>query len=625
MLLRESSLRQRLFLVFMGFVGILVASALMSWWFYQKADKLNEFNHKVENLLVEVFALYKLEQDFFTHEILTQEFYKTKKSKSLTEHHARLKKTQEILQGLSQHPIATSLDEDQMSFSAKLLKIKDSLQAYGQVFDKVVALTLQRGFIDDGLEGRVRATAHQLEDTGLYPAKLLTLRRHEKDYLYRKDTAYVQKFTDTNTDFRASIQTDRNLSNTQKTALEALLMEYQSLFQQLVRLESIIGLNYTNGKISGKRGLLRQLGSGLIYAIEDILKKTDKKILDLKKNHYQLFVFYSALMLLGSISISYLSANKITKPIENLSRIIQQNVDNRFDSPIELANTGSSREVKKLNSNFNQMLLELREYIYQIKENNHELNQQNEELNANNTKLQDSEERLSKLNSVKDKFLSIISHDLRAPLNTIVGFMKILEIDFQAFTEEEIKQFTSETQKSVNRLVNLLDNLLQWSLSETEDIKFEPEKLDLKQLLTENISLYKITAQEKEVSLKLDAQAPITVYADANMVNFILRNLLSNAIKFSEKQTSISITAQHTGQQIHLEVKDQGVGISEKNIQKIFNAEEHFSTTGTQKEKGTGFGLLLCKNFVEKNGGTIHIESKLGKGTTVSFTLPAAS
>jgi signal transduction histidine kinase len=626
MLFKGSSLKRRLLIVFLGFTCMLGLLALISWWFYQRADSLNRFNYQVEGLLVEVFTLSKIEQDFFSHEIINKYFYESKKSSYLTQHQKLIAKTQTKLNNLLQDPISSGLNQQGRKFNQDLKVIKDTLKAYNQVFEKLVNLTLQRGFVENGLEGEMRQTAHLIEEMQVYPEKLLTLRRYEKDYLYRKDTLYLSNFIKLNKEFRLHISQEPTLSNEQKTKVNTLLLEYQDQFYQLVSLESIIGLNYTNGRISGKRGLVRRLNNNLVASIEILLKDTDEQIINFKDNHYHLFLSFIVIMLLGSILLSYFLANRITRPIENLSRIIQQNIDNHFESPVELAKTGTTKEVQTLNRNFNHMLLELREYLHQIKESNHKLNQQNEELNTNNIKLLVSENRLSKLNSVKDKFLSIISHDLRAPLNTIVGFMQILEIDFQAFTQDEVMQFTSETQKSVNRLVNLLDNLLQWSLSETEDIKFEPETLNISQLASENVELYKATAEGKGVNFNLKIDTNLCAYADTNMINFVFRNLLSNAIKFSLVNTQITLKGylSEDRKKIHIEVKDQGVGISPKNLSKVFNPEEHFSTTGTSKEKGTGFGLLLCKNFVEQNGGNIGLESVLDEGTTVFFTLPSS-
>ncbi len=621
---KKGSLRDRLLAVFLSFVGMIGFVALVNWWFYQKSDALNSFNYRVEGLMVDVFALNKLEQDFFSFEIYTPQFHKSQKSQFIQQHQLIAQRTQNEIEDLLKNPLTLELYSNNKPFQEDLINIKDTLKAYVDAFDKIVQLTLQRGFIDYGLEGEMRNVIHQIEATSISQIDLLTLRRYEKDYLNRKDTAYVAKFIKTHKTIITKIENDKSINATQREKIKALLQDYQNHFVKLVHLESIIGLNRFNSKVSGKRGLINRLSANLVASIERLLKETNQNIDLLKKNHYHSFVLVSITMVLAGLLISYVLAKRITAPIENLTQIIERNMKNRFENPIELAKTGSTKEVVRLNQNFNQMLLELREQLQQIKENNHELNQQNEELNANNTKLQDSEERLCKLNNLKDKFLSIISHDLRAPLNTIIGFMRILETDYQAFTETEIHTFASETQKSVARLVNLLDNLLQWSLSETEDIKFNPTTLDIAQLAADNLALYEVTAREKNLQLILHAPPTLEAYADANMVNFIFRNLLSNAIKFSqhEKQIKIEIYPSQDNKKVEIKVIDQGIGIPSQDLHKVFNREEHFSTTGTSREKGTGFGLLLCKNFVERQGGEISLESQEGTGTTVSFNLP---
>jgi signal transduction histidine kinase len=169
-----------------------------------------------------------------------------------------------------------------------------------------------------------------------------------------------------------------------------------------------------------------------------------------------------------------------------------------------------------------------------------------------------------------------------------------------------------------------LDNLLQWSMSQTGEIEFKPEILNLNEIVAENLALYVDAAARKKIRLNSQIIDNQSIRADENMLNFIIRNLLSNAIKFSNADSEIKIAVTSEPNYQLISIIDQGVGMSAEQASKIFDAQEHTSTVGTQAEKGTGLGLPLCQSFVERNGGQIWAMSEVGKGTTFSFTIPKA-
>jgi signal transduction histidine kinase len=238
-----------------------------------------------------------------------------------------------------------------------------------------------------------------------------------------------------------------------------------------------------------------------------------------------------------------------------------------------------------------------------------------------NTHIRESESRLTKVNAVKDTFFSIISHDLRSPLNTLSGFLQILEIQADAFTPDEIQNFTQDVQKSLNRLLDLLENLLQWSRSQTDEVEYKSEKINLAETAQNNVDLYFRTAQEKGIKLISHITADKWVVADKNMLNFVFRNLISNAIKYSHAGSQIDVIAEAKGGFEEITVSDQGIGMTPQVLDRVFRPEEHLSTPGTNYEKGTGFGLSLCKTFIEKHNGHIEIDTAPEKGTAVKFTV----
>lgn len=232
-----------------------------------------------------------------------------------------------------------------------------------------------------------------------------------------------------------------------------------------------------------------------------------------------------------------------------------------------------------------------------------------------------SEERLRELNATKDKFFSIIAHDLKNPFNDLMGFTQLLALNINKYDKTKIEQFTQIIHQSSKLAYNLLENLLDWSRSQTGTLKFRPERICISQLIDENIELLESTARNKNIEIYSEVNGETYAYADKNMVRTIIRNLISNAIKYTNQGGHIRIQSS-CSKSCKISVTDSGIGISADNINKIFKIDESFSTIGTEREKGTGLGLILCKEFVEKNGGKLRVKSEHGKGSTFTFTLP---
>lgn len=234
-------------------------------------------------------------------------------------------------------------------------------------------------------------------------------------------------------------------------------------------------------------------------------------------------------------------------------------------------------------------------------------------------------EELKNLNTTKDKFFSIIAHDLKNPFITILGFSELLLSDYNELNDEEKLFYIEEMKKSADTSHSLLQNLLQWSRSQTGRIVFQPKILPIDKIILDNIELLKPTAEQKEIKIDYSQLSTINVLADEDMASTIIRNLISNAIKFTGRKGNIYITAVDSDSFVNISVKDSGIGMSEETQRKLFQLDTSYSTEGTEKETGTGLGLILCKEFIEKNGGTIIVESKYGEGSTFHFTLPKPS
>ncbi|MBN1990148.1 MAG: PAS domain-containing protein [Bacteroidales bacterium] len=228
------------------------------------------------------------------------------------------------------------------------------------------------------------------------------------------------------------------------------------------------------------------------------------------------------------------------------------------------------------------------------------------------------------LNSTKDKFFRIIGHDLRNPFNNIMGFTElIIERISQGDTEKALF-FANLLSQTTTSAYELLENLLTWSRSQSGVIDFNPEKVSVKRVLDYNVQLLSGAAQIKGIELVLELHSDLHVTADSNMLLTVVRNLVTNAIKFSSVGDSITLTAIEQGKRVVVSIADTGVGIPKSKIDKIFRVDGNVKSKGTANEPGTGLGLILCREFVQKNGGTIWVDSQEGKGSTFSFSLPKA-
>ncbi|MHB1146813.1 MAG: sensor histidine kinase, partial [Lutibacter sp.] len=230
--------------------------------------------------------------------------------------------------------------------------------------------------------------------------------------------------------------------------------------------------------------------------------------------------------------------------------------------------------------------------------------------------------KLKQLNSTKDKFFSIIAHDLKNPLNSIAGFTELMMENNEIYNAEKRLKFLKIIKGSTAKVSNLLDNLLIWANSQSGNLKFNPKKIELIQQVSNVCSFLEIQAINKEISILNKVEKSIFVKADENMIDTILRNLISNAIKFTQAKGEIQIYSTLKNDFVEITVKDNGVGMSESEIASIFNVNEINSNLGTSNEQGSGLGLILCRDFVESHGGKIWVESGVNQGSEFKFTLP---
>lgn len=264
----------------------------------------------------------------------------------------------------------------------------------------------------------------------------------------------------------------------------------------------------------------------------------------------------------------------------------------------------------------------LRKHFEELQIVRDDLEERTSELAILNEKLRQSEMQLEEINKNKDRFFSIISHDLRSPFNSLLGLTKLILEDFDGFSKEEIKDSIYNLHQVSEGLFILIEDLLDWSRIQFNRIEFQAETFNLYDLVVFVVNSLKLVARDKNISIVNLVPKNCTVRADQHMINTIIRNLVGNAIKFTPKYGLVKISSGFDIDDIIISVEDTGVGMKKEIADKLFKMESKVSTSGTEGEAGTGLGLLICKEFVEKHDGTIWVKSEPEKGSSFYFRIP---
>lgn len=244
------------------------------------------------------------------------------------------------------------------------------------------------------------------------------------------------------------------------------------------------------------------------------------------------------------------------------------------------------------------------------------------ELTNLNIQLKKSRSELIRSNYSKDKFFNIIAHDLKNPFSILYTTSELLNEYYDDITEQKRKEYINTINLSVRHLLKLIENLLEWARSQRGMKQFKPEKFSFSESLKVCIDLIRPNADIKNIGISYNEKEDIFVTADRNMIRSVLRNLLTNAVKFTKRGGQIKISTEVSEDFLKFEVTDNGVGIRKRDIPKLFVIDKHYVSNGTENEKGTGLGLILCKEFIEKHGGNLYVRSKFRKGSTFGFEIP---
>ncbi|MBN1651598.1 MAG: HAMP domain-containing histidine kinase [Bacteroidales bacterium] len=324
----------------------------------------------------------------------------------------------------------------------------------------------------------------------------------------------------------------------------------------------------------------------------------------IKKSSRTSFIISVFLFLLG-ILISYFFIRSVTKPLIQLQKASTKIALGDYDCSIPIR---SNDEIGALAKSFREMAAKVRQLISSL----------NQEIESSKK----AEEELIKINAEKDRFFSIIAHDLRSPFNNFLGLTQIMEEELEKLSAEDLKKMTSGMKTSAAKLFALLENLLKWAKSKQGLMAIEPEFLRLNILVNETLNQFEDTIKQKNIRIENKVDDSISVFVDQNVLQTVLRNLISNALKFTPHSGKIVIDAQRKENEVEVFIQDSGIGMHAKLLSNLFRIDMQTSRKGIDGEPSSGLGLILCKEFIEKSGGKIWAESEENRGTTFFFTLP---
>lgn len=319
--------------------------------------------------------------------------------------------------------------------------------------------------------------------------------------------------------------------------------------------------------------------------------------------------FYIGILVVITFTVLFYHYNRI--------KIIQKQKDK-----LELKVKERTKTITEMNDLLKNQTLELQHTNSLLKGQKSQITKQAEELRKKKEKLLIQKEMLQDLNSMKDRFFSIIAHDLKGPFQGILGIAEMLDENFDQYSIHERRKYFNTIHHSLNNFYNLLDNLLCWARTQLNHIACNPAEFDLSEVIDKNRMLYEESSRKKNIIIAESYDSETLVFADMNMIDAVIRNLLSNAIKFSEYNGRIDIGVSGSADMRLISFRDHGIGMSQHVQDDLFKLDKSIARQGTANETGTGLGLIICKEFITRNGGQIWVESEPGKGSTLFFTLP---
>lgn len=575
---------------------------LSSNFLTKEEKKIEETEQELNSIYINTLLTSNYIMDFIQNDSRNIRFFETGKS-NLVE---KINKLNHKIDNSSKHILQSEVINT-LHLKPIFLVLQKEIAFQRTNYKRILSLIRKRGYTEYGYVGKMRSNIHDIETKNpQFESEILSIRRNEKDYMLRLDSNYITKLNTEISQLEFIIK--KNKTSISSNDLLTKLDLYKKYFDKIVSINTLIGTNENEGIFN----LLSIINSNIQSNFQSLSNSLSINKQSLKGNMHSLFLYFSIFtIIVGIISSLYLT-NKISKPIIELSRHAQEFVKNKFKITKPLTIQSNNTEIKTWIENYS--ILE-KEIIGLLEEFNQKVTERTQTIEKQNVELKE-------LNTTKDKFFSIIAHDLKGPFISVYEFSSKLNSNFNTLTDEKKIKFISNIETISYQTFKLLENLLDWARIQSGHIQMNKKTYDLSEVLMEVLDISETMASLKNIHITHSIPKNTAVNLDKEISKTIIRNLVSNAIKFTPTDGIIKVSSQTINSFTEIIIEDSGIGIPSEKIEKLFKIEENTTTKGTNAEKGTGLGLVLCKELVEKQGGSISVTSKINEGTKVSFTIP---
>lgn len=486
-----------------------------------------------------------------------------------------------------------------MISKGRLLQQEENYPAAKEAYSAAYKVAEKNGFYEEAKEAAMSLTWISFMDKSFSQAQF-----YFGKYTAYYDTLYSMRSSDSLVRLHAIVQNHlKEVENREIKNRQTLIIRFMALILVLLTAIAFLGIQYT---MAGKRHIkrLRQLADASFEAIvvhdDGVVKDVNDRFLELMHIERNLCI--------GKHLSEFI---KTDKPEEVQSRMAEGGIQN-YELQL-ITQDGSCIDVEIMSRPYTYLRKEVR--VAAIRD----ITEKKQFIRS----IIEAEARLRELNSTKDRLFSIIAHDLKNPFNAIIGFSELIKRNFSSFSSAEIREMVDLMHESSFTAHTLLENLLEWARIQTGAISFAPEPLPLKAVFDKILVLLRATATAKHIVLDLNCSEDIQIFADSRMLNTIVQNLLTNAIKFTPDSGTISIRA-YEDSMTHIMISDSGIGMTPEQVEDLFQMDKIYSRNGTNNEPGTGLGLILCGELIEKHKGKISVSSEIGKGTSFSLSFPRA-
>ncbi|HEY9004908.1 MAG TPA: HAMP domain-containing sensor histidine kinase [Ohtaekwangia sp.] len=582
-----NTIGKRLFLSFSILAVNVIIISVLSYHFISRTRNIYELTKRIEDERIQIERLLKLDLDFLRFEIINQDFYRTNQSAVLLQ---RDSLNNIILQEAAL--LNTIMFDYNLGVQKNFDSINQTLQTYNTTFARIKEKIIYRGFKDYGMEGRMRKFAHELEKhtTEVSIVDILTLRRHEKDYFLRKEKVYKRRFNS----LADSLITRLGSEN---SFVVHLLRSYKENFNQLATLDEEIGLIPTQGLMGDLNNRTNQLSAQLTSLVD----LSDERANAIIRQSLFTYIIIGVSAIIVSFILTYVTALRLTRPIKKLSHSIGKFMVTQGLNEDELKDAGVTNEISNLSNAYVKLTRKLKTQFDEIQKKSQLLEKRNAEL--------------QKLNEELDRFIYSSAHDLKSPLASMAGLVHLAKREMNV---AEHNHYFERMQNSIEKMEGFIRDITDYAKNKRQQIK--TEKINLQTVFNDIFQSFQFMPQAERITTTIRIGSG-EFYTDKTRLEIILKNLISNAIRYADldkEKPSLLVEVIHERNVTIIKVEDNGIGIADEHIYKIFDMFYRASDYA----KGSGIGLFLVRESVKMLRGTIAVESELNKGTTFILTLP---